>query len=531
MRYLTSLLTIAACNLPVWAQAPSIDRVVNAASYQEGLAPGAIGTIFGERLAPRARTADTAPLPRTLEGTTVLMNGSAVPLFYISPNQINFLVPDRSLTGFPVGPFREFVTVRNEFGGSTIEFSVDRQAPGIFTQAGTGCGPGLIQNIAPDGTPSLNTRQNSAEPGAFITLWGTGFGSAGQLPDDQPAPSSPLVRLLGPEARLAVPGHQQVGPYSLLSLTARAPGLIGVDQHNTRLPPDAPEGCSVPLYLTSGNVLLSAPRFRSQPVTIAIRRGGGACQDPPPARWGSIDWERRVLSGVDPGRLLVTETVEASFQEVASNLVPVRRRLAGSPGCGAMELFWPLPACEGTLGRAVSAGSLVVRTASAEFPLSPAWNQSDRVHRADLPAAPGLRPPESLTIIAQGDEIGAFQTTLNIPPPPEILNDLSPGAEVRFGGPVEFRWRNAPPGSTVRVSYTGRSSCDFTVSAEPGSVTIRHFVLIDGFPDSFVGRTDDGRITITFESANPPTLSAPGLTVPAEVRWRYVYEFRRLRFR
>jgi hypothetical protein len=305
-----------------------------------------------------------------------------------------------------------------------------------------------------------------------------------------------------------------------------------VDQRNTRLSADAPEGCSVPLYLETANTLPFVPRIRSQPVTIAIRRGGGVCQDPPPARWGSIDWERRALSGLVPGRLLVTETAEAGFQEVASNLVPVRRRPAAPASrCAPYEFLWPLPACEGTLGRAVSAGPLIVRTSSAEFPLSPAWNNSDRVYRADLPAAPGLRPPESLTVIAQGDEIGAFQTTIDIPPPPEILNDLSPGAEVRFGGPVEFRWRNAPPGSTVRVSYTGRSSCDHIQSADSGSLTIRDFILIGGSPDSFVGRTDDGRITITFEAADPPKLTAPGLTVPAEVRWRYIYEFRGLRFR
>ena len=110
------------------------------------------------------------------------------------------------------------------------------------------------------------------------------------------------------------------------------------------------------------------------------------------------------------------------------------------------------------------------------------------------------------------------------------MNDLSPGTEVRFTAPVEFRWRNAPPGSTVRVSYTGRSSCDWIRSAEPGSLTIRDFIMIGDVPDSFVGRTDDGRIRITFESANPP-LTAPGLTVPAEVRWRYVYEYRSPRFR
>jgi uncharacterized protein (TIGR03437 family) len=84
----------------VFAQKPVIDRngVVNAASYggsvkgEALVVGGAIFSIFGENLAePELRFGP--PLPTTLGGTSVTVGGIAAPLFYVSPGQINFQVP------------------------------------------------------------------------------------------------------------------------------------------------------------------------------------------------------------------------------------------------------------------------------------------------------------------------------------------------------------------------------------------------------------------------------------------------------
>lgn len=86
------LIAIAAAQQPVF----TAESVVNAASYAgvssgvRGIAPGSLATIFGSNLAVRAAQSQGFPLPRSLEGTTVTVDGAAAPLWYVSPNQINF---------------------------------------------------------------------------------------------------------------------------------------------------------------------------------------------------------------------------------------------------------------------------------------------------------------------------------------------------------------------------------------------------------------------------------------------------------
>jgi uncharacterized protein (TIGR03437 family) len=62
--------------------------VVNSASYEAELAPGCWMTIFGVRLAPGVATAPAPePLPTTLLGVRVTLDGLPVPLTYASDVQ------------------------------------------------------------------------------------------------------------------------------------------------------------------------------------------------------------------------------------------------------------------------------------------------------------------------------------------------------------------------------------------------------------------------------------------------------------
>ena len=102
------LLGLALWPLVVWGQKPVISPggVVNAASYSavgsHGVAGGLIATIFGTNLATSTQTTTSVPLPTSLGGTTVTVNGVGAPLLYVSPNQINFQVPSPWLQITPV---------------------------------------------------------------------------------------------------------------------------------------------------------------------------------------------------------------------------------------------------------------------------------------------------------------------------------------------------------------------------------------------------------------------------------------------
>src|SRR5579863_2365499 len=80
---------------PVYSPA----SIVNAATQtSETLAPNTIATIYGTNLswtthAVAARDLNGGTLPVSLDGVSVYVNGILSNLFYISPDQINFLIP------------------------------------------------------------------------------------------------------------------------------------------------------------------------------------------------------------------------------------------------------------------------------------------------------------------------------------------------------------------------------------------------------------------------------------------------------
>src|SRR5579862_4215547 len=78
------------------APPPSIQSVVNAASRQPLLAPGAQALILGANLTGPTLTTtydDTAFYPTVVAGTSVMFNGIAAPLLYLSPGKIKAIVP------------------------------------------------------------------------------------------------------------------------------------------------------------------------------------------------------------------------------------------------------------------------------------------------------------------------------------------------------------------------------------------------------------------------------------------------------
>jgi hypothetical protein len=72
----------------------SIGGVVNAGSYlASGNVPGGIVSLFGTALSTSTTAASTVPLPTVLDDVSVEMNGKPVPLFVVTPGQINAQIP------------------------------------------------------------------------------------------------------------------------------------------------------------------------------------------------------------------------------------------------------------------------------------------------------------------------------------------------------------------------------------------------------------------------------------------------------
>jgi uncharacterized protein (TIGR03437 family) len=81
----------------------SID-VQSAAAPGGAVAPSSLASMFGTNLATGTAQAGSQPLPITLANATVAVTDSAgaqhnASLIYVSPNQINFVVPDGTAPG------------------------------------------------------------------------------------------------------------------------------------------------------------------------------------------------------------------------------------------------------------------------------------------------------------------------------------------------------------------------------------------------------------------------------------------------
>jgi len=122
------------------AQPPRSLAIINAASGGDVIAPGSIAAAFGRQIGASTVSATSLPLPNTLGGVSIDVTDSAnamgmASLFYVSPNQINFVVPDSTKTGT--------ATVKILGGANSPQSAmvqVAKVAPGLFTANGAGVG-------------------------------------------------------------------------------------------------------------------------------------------------------------------------------------------------------------------------------------------------------------------------------------------------------------------------------------------------------------------------------------------------------
>jgi uncharacterized protein (TIGR03437 family) len=210
---------------------------VNTASGNDiAVAPGMITSVYprstGQRFGDQTAAATGVPLQTELADIQVLVNDVPAPLFYVSPGQINFLMPSRDASGNPMPESgnADIVVVRRSLGqvlGSTL-YTLTSASPALFTtnQQGTG----QVAAINEDGTP--NSATNRIGRRRVIQLFGTGMGFVpGAPPDGTPAAGGVPTEI---KPRVII-GSAFV-PDENVEYSGLAPGLAGVWQINVRIP-------------------------------------------------------------------------------------------------------------------------------------------------------------------------------------------------------------------------------------------------------------------------------------------------------
>jgi alpha-mannosidase len=220
--------------LNVSESAARTTTTVSAADYNTSpLARESIVAAFGTGLATGTGSASSTPLPTSLAGTTVSVRDSAdttrnAQLFFVSPTQVNYLVPRETALGAAT------VTIRSSDGTVSSEniqiaqikpslFSADASGNGLaaanalrVTNGGVQTYEAIAQFDASQGRyVAIPIDLGGVSDQVFLVLYGTGLRFRSSL-------SAVSVTIGGEVAAVTYAGDQG--------------GLIGLDQINARIP-------------------------------------------------------------------------------------------------------------------------------------------------------------------------------------------------------------------------------------------------------------------------------------------------------
>ncbi len=130
---------------------PVANWVTNAAGFQVApLAPDSIASAFIQGIATGTTVAPSGALPTSLGGVSVTVTdsrgvGRPAALYFVSPNQLNFVVPADTATGKA-----RFGARRQDGSTVTGDLLITRTAAGLFSANADGAGVGLIAAVRSD---------------------------------------------------------------------------------------------------------------------------------------------------------------------------------------------------------------------------------------------------------------------------------------------------------------------------------------------------------------------------------------------
>ena len=217
--------------------------LVNAATFQPGIVPGSLATLFGVGLSEGISGTELAGGATSFNGTTIRIGGIAAPLLSLTGSpaeQVNLQIPFELSSG-------QTTTIEVENNGTRKTVSgvpVFSTQPGIFEipVAGGGTVGAVIHAIS----GQLVTEQNPAKRGDVVSVFLTGGGALSQPVGTGvlgPIPAPVMVESI-------VVGVDDKG--STVLFGGYAPGFLGLYQINFEIPRDA--GCGVrPLSIRVGS--------------------------------------------------------------------------------------------------------------------------------------------------------------------------------------------------------------------------------------------------------------------------------------
>jgi len=198
------------------------DSVLNGASFLPAIAPNTWVTIKGGNLSATVRVWDSddfegTALPTDIDSVGVTVNGLKAYVEYVSPTQLNVLMP----VGTPTTGTVQVQTYSFGLTSAAVTVPVQAAAPAFFIQSD---GKHVVATHA-DGSligPTGTTGATPAAPGETVVVYGTGFGpTSPAAPEGQeittalPLATTPTVTCNGTPVQVVFAGLTYAGLFQI----------------------------------------------------------------------------------------------------------------------------------------------------------------------------------------------------------------------------------------------------------------------------------------------------------------------------
>ena len=263
------------------------------ATYQgQPLAPGVVASLYEVASQTQFKTGSMPsappfpaltgyPMPITLADEQVMFNDAAAPLYFVSPGQVNFLVPmNAPVTGTADVEIVQ-VSTGQVLGAASVAMA--EVSPAIFCGASGGCflNGGFYQAAVLNQDFSVNSATNPAARGSVISIYCTGQGALNNAPaDGAAAPGPPNFATTPQTPRVAIGSCfvDDCGPLlggdptngQWVTYSGLAPGFAGLWQINVQIPMAIVPAAQVPIGIQYDGVG-SADLSSGFHLTIAVK--------------------------------------------------------------------------------------------------------------------------------------------------------------------------------------------------------------------------------------------------------------------
>ena len=205
--------------------------MVNAASstpFTAHLSPGEFLTLLGTGLAPSAASATTLPLPQQLNGVQVMINGRLAPIQFVSPGQINVIVP------FFTEAIAQIQVINNGNNSNVVTQFVGTTSAGVFTIPEGGIYHAAALHAADF---SLVSDSSPAQAGETVAVYLAGMGTVSPgISDGAAGPGAPNLSNTVNQPLVFIEDSAGNFPEATVTYSGLAPGFAGLYQINFTVP-------------------------------------------------------------------------------------------------------------------------------------------------------------------------------------------------------------------------------------------------------------------------------------------------------